>query len=141
MRTATRVRGTDVRDSLLGAILFFCAIVLPIMAEMFASVIANGGVFGYTVDDGYIHLALAQRIQSGFYGINPGEFAAPSSSILWPFLLAAVPSTVPGWEFLPFLINFASTLAIAALFFRELRSEEYPRAIAAVCLGVALLIS
>jgi hypothetical protein len=141
MRTATRVRGTDIRDSTLGAILFFCAIVLPIMAEMFASVIANGGVFGYTVDDGYIHLALAQRIQSGFYGINPGEFAAPSSSILWPFLLAVVPSTVPGWEFLPFLINFASTLAIAALFFRELRSEEYPRAIAAVCLGLALLIS
>lgn len=44
--------------------------------------------FVYSLDDPYIHLALARQILQGHYGINPGEFAAPSSSILWPFLLA-----------------------------------------------------
>ena len=32
----------------------------------------------YSLDDPYIHLALARQILHGHYGINPGEFAAPS---------------------------------------------------------------
>lgn len=140
MHAVSDDQGIKVRTRL-PIILFFCAIVVPIAAEALASVIANGGVFGYTVDDGYIHLALAQRIQEGFYGLNSGEFAAPSSSILWPFLLAAVPSTAPGWEFVPFLINLASALAVAALFFRVIQSDEFPHGMTALCIGVGLLIS
>jgi hypothetical protein len=48
----------------------------------------DGGVFTYTLDDPYIHLALAQSLAHGHYGINPGEPSSPSSSIVWPFLLA-----------------------------------------------------
>ncbi|MBD0271632.1 MAG: hypothetical protein ICV73_06845, partial [Acetobacteraceae bacterium] len=47
----------------------------------------TGGHLGYTLDDPYIHLALAEQIARGHYGINPGEVTAPSSSVLWPFLL------------------------------------------------------
>lgn len=54
----------------------------------FAIVRTNAGVFTYTLDDPYIHLALAQRIARGFYGINAGEPSSPSSSILYPLLLA-----------------------------------------------------
>lgn len=46
----------------------------------------NGGTFVYTLDDPYIHLALAEDIARGTYGVNPGEASAPSSSILYPFL-------------------------------------------------------
>jgi hypothetical protein len=46
------------------------------------------GYFGFSLDDPYIHMALAEQIAHGFYGINPGEAASPSSSIIWPFLLA-----------------------------------------------------
>jgi hypothetical protein len=57
----------------------------------------NSGTFTYTLDDPYIHLALAQNLAHAHYGINPGEPSSPSSSIVWPFLLvplAAHPSNV-----------------------------------------------
>ena len=41
----------------------------------------------YTLDDPYIHLAVAESILEGGYGINSGEFASPSSSIVYPYLL------------------------------------------------------
>jgi hypothetical protein len=49
---------------------------------------ANAGHFIFSLDDPYIHMALAEQIAHGTYGINPGEPASPSSSVLWPFLLA-----------------------------------------------------
>lgn len=48
----------------------------------------DGGQFFYALDDPYIHLALSNGIAHGHYGIDPAEFASPSSSVLWPFLLA-----------------------------------------------------
>ena len=50
---------------------------------------ATGGSLFYALDDPYIHLALAENLRGGHYGINPGETASPSSSMLYPFLLAA----------------------------------------------------
>ena len=61
----------------------------------------------YSLDDPYIHLALARQILHGHYGINPGEFSAPSSSILWPFLLAPVAFTRLS-DFLPLVINLGA---------------------------------
>ena len=49
--------------------------------------VLNGGVFTYPLDDTYIHLSMAEQILRGEYGINPGEFAAADSSIIYPFLL------------------------------------------------------
>jgi hypothetical protein len=63
----------------------------------------------YSLDDPYIHLALARQILHGHYGINPGEFAAPSSSILWPFLLAPFAFTRLV-EFLPLVINLGAVV-------------------------------
>jgi len=67
----------------------------------------NNGLFVYTLDDPYIHLALAENLQNGWYGINVGEFAAPSSSILWPVLL------IPGadWILTPLAINLVAAVA------------------------------
>lgn len=48
----------------------------------------TGGQFFYTLDDPYIHLAVAENILRGGYGVNLGEYSSPSSSILWPFLIA-----------------------------------------------------
>jgi hypothetical protein len=69
---------------------------------------ANGGLV-YTLDDPYIHLALAQRLQHGFYGINPGEPASPASSILFPFLLVPLADSAVGlW--VPLALNAAALL-------------------------------
>lgn len=53
----------------------------------------HAGVFEYPLDDVYIHLAMAEKIAAGTYGVNAGEPASASSSILYPFLLLPVPGT------------------------------------------------
>ncbi len=64
----------------------------------------TGGHFVYTLDDPYIHLALAERIRTWLYGINAGEFASPSSSIVWP--LVFVPFAHRAWlQYLPLFLN------------------------------------
>lgn len=66
---------------------------------------ATGGHFVYALDDPYIHLDLARQFAlTGIYGVNPGEYAAPSSSILWPFLLAPFAAT-PFFVYVPFVIG------------------------------------
>lgn len=44
----------------------------------------------YSLDDPYIHLSLAENLLHGHYGVNIEEVASPSSSIIYPFLLAAL---------------------------------------------------
>ncbi len=73
-------------------------------AELYATLAATGGAFCYSVDDAYIHLALAERIAHGTYGLNLHEFSAPSSSILWPFLLLLGVGT-PWHPYLPLIFN------------------------------------
>lgn len=71
---------------------------------------ACGGRFIYSLDDPYIHLALAEEIAAGTYGINPGEPASPSSSVLWPFLLAPF-ARLEGFDLVPLVLNFLVSLA------------------------------
>ncbi len=80
-------------------------LVLPVMLMTLAILINNHGMFIYTLDDPYIHLALAKQMFSGHYGINPGEFSAPSSSIIWPFLLAPFAVLGNGMVLAPFFLN------------------------------------
>lgn len=51
------------------------------------------GHFTYALDDAYIHLALAERIRHGLYGLNAGEPASPSSSLIWPLLFVPLVGT------------------------------------------------
>ena len=76
-----------------------------------AILVLNHGVLTYTLDDGYIHLTLARNILRGHYGINPQEFAAPSSSILWPFLLAPF-SRLAWFHLVPLALSLAASLGV-----------------------------
>ena len=81
-------------------VVFLVALMIPVIL----SLRANDGHFVYTLDDPYIHLALSENIASGHYGINQNESTAPSSSVLWPFLL--VPFSILPYAFLaPLLLN------------------------------------
>jgi len=42
----------------------------------------------FTLDDPYIHLAVAENIIQGGYGVNSAEYSSPSSSVIFPFILA-----------------------------------------------------
>ncbi len=88
---------TYVVAAILGALIAFGALVA-------VSMILNNGVFEYALDDVYIHLAMAEQLFAGGYGVNAGEIASAASSPLYPLLL-------PTWfgldvqVWLPFLWN------------------------------------
>ncbi|MEM8599703.1 MAG: hypothetical protein AAGF99_07270 [Bacteroidota bacterium] len=50
---------------------------------------ATGGAFVYPLDDPYIHLAVAENLAQGHYGLNLATPSSPASSVVWPGLLAA----------------------------------------------------
>ena len=87
-------------------------LLLLVVIEFIAILVVNDGMFMFTLDDPYIHLALAENILQGHYGVNSQEYSAPSSSILWPLLIA--PFTLfPGAPFLVLLLNiFVASLAL-----------------------------
>ncbi len=86
-------------------------LMLPALALCLAVLGLTHGHFTYTLDDPYIHLALARNIGFGHYGINLSEASAPSSSPLWPLLLAPFAHLPPGgFELVPLAINLICLL-------------------------------
>ena len=83
------------------ALIAYVAGALYLLARILS---ATHGHFTYTLDDPYIHLALSERIRHGLYGLNAGEPASPSSSVLWPFLFVPFAGTRP-MVFLPLILN------------------------------------
>jgi hypothetical protein len=64
----------------------------------------------YVIDDPYIHLALAENLARGHFGVNFEEYSNPSSSILWPWLMAGFQLAGAGvWA--PLIVNLACFLA------------------------------
>ncbi|OCH99229.1 hypothetical protein A8135_08265 [Legionella jamestowniensis] len=83
----------------------------------------NHSFFSYSLDDPYIHLSLAKYIGMGEYGFNRGEFSSPSSSILWPFLLAPF-SYFSFFEFVPLFLNSLISWFILLVFISVCLSVE-----------------
>jgi len=88
------------------------------------------GKLVYALDDPYIHLALAEGIYEGEYGINPGEKASPSSSIAYPYLLALGFHFTDHPENIPFWISlFAMAVAlwlIAGFLWNRMNESDLP---------------
>ncbi len=90
-----------------------------VVLQTAAILILNSGHLVFTLDDAYIHLAIAENIAHGHYGVNPGEFSAPASSILWPLLIApASGSAFAGYFVL--LLNAACALLTVYVIWRIL---------------------
>jgi hypothetical protein len=82
--------------------------------DLAAALFLNKGYFTYSLDDAYIHLSIAENIAHGHYGINPGEFSAAASSIIWPVLLAPF-TYLPFAEIFPLLLNSVFALFTVVL--------------------------
>lgn len=105
--------------------------VLAVIAWLGARIVAiNGGRFGYTLDDAYIHLSMSEQIAAGGYGVNANEYAAAASSILYPLLLA--PGAGFFWhEYLPMAIGIACvsfSLNVIRIYLGTLGFGESPAA-------------
>ena len=92
-------------------------LLVVVLLELVRVLTLNHGMLVYTLDDPYIHLAVAEMIAQGHYGINTGEFSAPSSSIFWPFLLAPFAR----YSYAPFVINLIVSMGTVIVFTRVLR--------------------
>ncbi|TVQ93687.1 MAG: hypothetical protein EA397_03765 [Deltaproteobacteria bacterium] len=115
------------RDAIAKAITTVVVLLVSLIAmNALVILIMSDGVFVYGLDDPYIHLALAENLLQGTYGVNPGEHSSPSSSILWPLLLA--PFSWSPWA--PLIINTVAALALVVVFAKigvlTLRDERYP---------------
>jgi hypothetical protein len=120
-------------------IFFLIALAAPLLM-MVKLILDTNGQMIYTLDDPYIHLTLARNIQLGHYGINSQEFSAPSSSILWPFLLAPFGSN-RFFEYAPLFINLVSVLASGVLIFRYLSKQQQALTAAFITLLVCVSLN
>ncbi len=100
------------------------AALLAFAALMAVAMGTAGWVFEYPLDDVYIHLAMAEQIAAGGYGVNAGETASAASSPLYPLLVLPFPGT--GFQrFLPLAWNVAGLAAAAWLWGRILVTAGY----------------
>src|SRR3546814_11258032 len=80
-------------------------------------------LFPYTT----LFRSLSESIARGHYGINLSEPSAPSSSILWPFLLVPF-AEQPFHEYVPLAINltcaFASIALLQRIIHRVVKAES-----------------
>lgn len=109
---------TRTRPSTIAVLLWL----LLFAAELAASVVQCDFRLVFSLDDAYIHLAVADQILSGGYGVNAGEFSSPSSSIIWPYFLAVTEALHLG-VFGPLLINAAAACATVFAVLRLLESS------------------
>ena len=98
--------------TMLGSLLPFAVLFVMTLAK-------TGGVFEYALDDVYIHLAMSEQIARGGYGVNAGEYASASSSILYSYLL--VPFAGSEWhQWWPLVLGFGALLGASVLWARVL---------------------
>lgn len=109
--------------------------VLAFLALLGAAFLNAGGVFEYPLDDPYIHMAMAEQMRAGGYGVNAGEYAAASSSPLYPVLLMPFAGE-PAQRFLPVFWNFVGLVAAAWLWGRILWQSGYGDSVVGVILAV-----
>lgn len=88
--------------------------------EFGATIAVTDGRFYYSLDDPYIHLAVSEQIRALSYGLNPGELSTPSSSLLWPILLAVTAGT-PIHDSTPLVLNMSAAMLTAWLLLRLVR--------------------
>jgi len=83
------------------------------------SYIQNEKHIVYSLDDAYIHMAMAKNLAiDGVWGVSKYEFASSSSSILWTSLLALFYYLFGVNEITPLILNliFASLVIISSYF-------------------------
>jgi hypothetical protein len=105
--------------------------------------VLNHGTFSYTLDDAYIELSMSEQIRGGEYGVNSHEFCSPSSSILFPFLLAPLARS-PIHPCLPLILNVAALLGAFEVLWRFLLRlgfdmDRRTEAVAATLLVIAVV--
>jgi hypothetical protein len=94
------------------------------LIECIAILTLNTGVMTLAIDDPYIHFALGNRLLEGHYGINAHEYAAPASSIVWPFLICLLTLSDSALPYTTVAINVALTMGVMCILWMALTSKN-----------------
>jgi hypothetical protein len=116
------------------------AVLLAIAVITAATIALCDGHFIYTLDDPYITLSLSANIIDGHYGLNASEPASPSSSILFPFLLAPF-ARLPAFDWVPLVVNSIAAAATAALFAAIFSHYSIARTTRSMCVSACLIVT
>jgi hypothetical protein len=100
-----------------------------VAAMLGLSLLLNEDTLVYSLDDPYIHLALARTwLRSHSVGISPGQFAPASSSPLWTLILVCLSACFGLHDGLPLLLNVLLSIAALRVFWwgrAQLRGREH----------------
>jgi hypothetical protein len=140
--TAIRSVNRNIKRSRWLPLLLTLGVLYAIMIwTTFAGMRRCGGRLVYALDDAYIHLSVARNlVTTHVWGVNPGEFAGASSSLIWPLLLAVGFKIFGVAIWLPLMFNYLAAAGAIAGCWRTLE-RFLPDPWAAVLALVAVLIA
>src|SRR5512143_1010597 len=117
------------------------AFVASLVAALHVALRSTDGRLIYSVDDAYIHMAIAKTLAThGIWGCTPYHFSSSSSSLLYTFVLGVAYRLFQVHDWTPLLLNVAfavATLAIAHASLLRLGVPPLLRAAALVGIVVA----
>src|SRR5262245_65913938 len=115
---------------LLGLAIAVGAFGIWIACQVGVALRVNGRLL-YTIDDAYIHMAMARNLaEHATYGVVPSVFSSASSSPLWTLLMGAIFAVSPRglWEMVPLLLGLGcavgSFVLVARAFTREVTATS-----------------
>jgi len=99
---------------------------ISIFIPLNSSMNINDGHVIYTLDDAYIHMAIAKHFaKDGVFGVTKYEFTPSSSSPLWTLLLSFFYYIFGISELTPLLLNFFFASIFILILFYFLRFREF----------------
>lgn len=109
------------RWEIFGSFTVFWTIMILIL--VYSIIFLNDGHLVYSLDDAYIHMAIAKNFsQHGVWGITKKEFSSSSSSLLYSLLLSLIFLFGPN-ELVPLIINliFANILLFIVFYILKIK--------------------
>jgi hypothetical protein len=114
---------------------------VSLAAALHAALKWTDGHLIYSVDDAYIHMAVAKNFAShGLWGCTPYHFSSSSSSLLWTFVLGVAYRLFGVRDVIPLIFNIALvvvTLVVTDRYLKHLAAPAVLRAAALLGLVVA----
>ena len=123
-----RATGNRVRKGLDSGLIVAAAALFVLVALTFLGMRLTQGHWVYTLDDAYIHMAMARTLAlHGVWGVSPEAFGSCSSSPLWTLLLAVLFKVVGVRDWLPGMLNTVCVLMTLWVIDRTLLEQCVPR--------------